>query len=206
MLRTYILAWQTSEGNVGEACQSLHIDESPFPATTDRASFLRCAFGPRLARTLTQAWKDANGDAAAAVETLGLHTEEVRGTPMNLKEFIAWIAGPIRDDTGCTCECGARFASPVALLSHRVRKHQYRNPLRYKLDSTICCGCLKDFHTPARIFKHLAYGSTRCRSAYDAKGSVEEQTSLQFWSAAPQPDGSMIPKPPVLVDVYHQEV
>ena len=52
----------------------------------------------------------------------------------------------------CT-ECSAHFDSEQKLLSHKYKKHNYRNPLHYKISGTSCVRCGVDYHTRQRLYR-----------------------------------------------------
>ena len=55
----------------------------------------------------------------------------------------------------CT-ECSAHFDSEQKLLSHKYKKHNYRNPLHYKISGTSCVRCGVDYHTRQRLYRHVS--------------------------------------------------
>ena len=75
------------------------------------------------------------------------------------------------------CERG--FDTYVGLRAHQVSSHRMHNPIRYKLNTSKCESCLKEFHTISRAFKHVAYGDPKCKAFYMARDSVLDQSQLE---------------------------
>ena len=100
------------------------------------------------------------------------------------------------------CPCGKVFHDRASLLCHQAGKHGYNNPFKRKIDSSICLGCSKQFHTPWRIFRHVAYASKQCRPVYESLPDLEPEVIDTFWGACRRPVQKSLLKPPVLVDRY----
>ena len=60
--------------------------------------------------------------------------------------------------------CPATFHSHQQRALHEFRLHQILAEERYLVQSTVCGGCLKDFHTTFRVTQHLRYRSNLCWS------------------------------------------
>jgi len=62
-----------------------------------------------------------------------------------------------------TCpHCQAGFATHHQCALHEFRVHGVIAEERYYVQSTICSGCLKDFHTTFRVTQHLRYRPNMC--------------------------------------------
>ena len=73
-------------------------------------------------------------------------------------------------EEGVCFDCGACFASRAALFGHRARMHDYRNPLRRKVEGTTCQCCLYNFWTRERLVYHVKK-AVRCKSYYETRVS-----------------------------------
>lgn len=58
--------------------------------------------------------------------------------------------------------CNATFASAQQLAVHAFRLHQVRADESYYVQTEICPGCLKNFHTTFRVVQHLRYRKNLC--------------------------------------------
>ena len=64
-----------------------------------------------------------------------------------------------------TCRhCPAQFPSYQQRALHEFRLHQILAEERYLVQSTVCGGCLKDFHSTFRVTQHLRYRLNLCWS------------------------------------------
>ena len=61
----------------------------------------------------------------------------------------------------CT-HCSASFATRQRLAVHENKKHGLIAEERWYIQSSVCAGCLKDFHTSARVLAHLRYRRNGC--------------------------------------------
>eukprot|EP00435_Cladocopium_sp_Y103_P038877 s1387_g10.t1 len=59
-------------------------------------------------------------------------------------------------------QCGEDFPTAQQCALHEFRKHQILAAERYLVQSTVCGGCLKDFHTTFRVTQHLRYRANLC--------------------------------------------
>ena len=94
-------------------------------------------------------------------------------------------------------QCDRLFAGTQAYRSHCTRKHGLVSRFRSRLLSTECLSCQRDFHTPHRIHKHIAYDSTRCRSAYCTAPEVHPDKAEAFWRKQTTSDSKSLRCPPV---------
>ena len=62
--------------------------------------------------------------------------------------------------------CAAKFHTFSALRCHQANIHSQFNPLRYRVNSTKCGCCFKEFHSISRLFRHVAYRNSYCRTHY----------------------------------------
>ena len=58
--------------------------------------------------------------------------------------------------------CTAEFPTHQQRALHEFRVHDELAAERYYVQSTVCGGCLKDFHTTYRVTQHLRYRPNRC--------------------------------------------
>eukprot|EP00435_Cladocopium_sp_Y103_P055424 s705_g18.t1 len=59
-------------------------------------------------------------------------------------------------------DCDAVFPSKQQLALHAFRKHGIQAQERAYVQSTVCAGCLKDFHTTFRVTQHLRHRPNGC--------------------------------------------
>ena len=52
-------------------------------------------------------------------------------------------------------DCGVTFHTRAALVSHRTRRHGYRNPFALRVEGSACLHCGVDFRSRARLLAHL---------------------------------------------------
>ena len=64
---------------------------------------------------------------------------------------------------GCR-HCEAKFPTHQQRALHEFRIHQILAEERFMVQSTVCSGCLKDFHTTYRVTQHRRYRPNRCWS------------------------------------------
>ena len=100
------------------------------------------------------------------------------------------------------CHCGRAFDSLKALRSHETRKHGYFNRFRRKIASTVCMACMREFHFPMKMFRHVVYSSPSCHEFYKDVDDVDAQQSDLFWSQAPKGSSKLLPRHPEHVGVY----
>ena len=73
----------------------------------------------------------------------------------------------VRDDFVCEVPfCGMRFDTFASLRTHQAAKHDLFNPIRYRVNSSRCVSCMKEFHTVSRAFRHIAYRNSTCKAYY----------------------------------------
>eukprot|EP00435_Cladocopium_sp_Y103_P014422 s2448_g3.t1 len=58
--------------------------------------------------------------------------------------------------------CPARFPTNQQLALHCSKLHGYVTPERQYIQSTVCPGCLVNFHTSIRVLQHLRYRANGC--------------------------------------------
>ena len=77
------------------------------------------------------------------------------------------IPDGINDDYVCDVQqCGIRFDSYASLRTQQAATHHMYNPIRYRVSTSRCVSCRKDFHIVSRAFRHIAYRSPMCRAYY----------------------------------------
>ena len=59
-------------------------------------------------------------------------------------------------------QCSASFKTRQQCALHEFRMHNAIAEERYYVQSTVCSGCLKDFHTTFRVTQHLRYRPNLC--------------------------------------------
>ena len=62
--------------------------------------------------------------------------------------------------------CSRVFPRRDMMLSHAARVHGYRNPAATRVAGTVCASCGTDFHSTARLYKHVSNRSHRCLQFY----------------------------------------
>ena len=83
---------------------------------------------------------------------------ELRATGFAL---VSDCSDPSPQAFACT-HCDATFPSHQQRALHEFRVHQIIAEERYYVQSTVCGGCLKDFHTTYRVTQHLRYRPNLC--------------------------------------------
>lgn len=58
--------------------------------------------------------------------------------------------------------CNAAFSSPQQLAVHSFKMHGKRAIESYYMQSEVCPGCSKTFHTTFRVVQHLRYRANKC--------------------------------------------
>ena len=71
---------------------------------------------------------------------------------------------------GCV-QCGLTFKTRAAWAVHAYKIHNRVAPERFLLQSSACQICQREYHTTARLQRHLLY-SQRCASILRARGTV----------------------------------
>ena len=87
---------------------------------------------------------------------------------------VAQVAVAEHPCSQCASVCPRRDM----LLSHASRVHGYRNPAASRVVGSICAACGTNFHTTARLYKHVSNGSTQCIQYYIAHMPVLEPDVL----------------------------
>lgn len=64
-------------------------------------------------------------------------------------------------------ECPKEFDTAQKLALHAFRRHGHISTERFMIQSTVCAGCLKDFHTTWRVQQHLRYRPNGCWDRLD---------------------------------------
>ena len=59
-------------------------------------------------------------------------------------------------------QCPAAFSTAQQLAAHAFRIHQVRAEESYHVQSEVCPGCLRTFHTTFRVLQHLRYRGNDC--------------------------------------------
>ena len=72
---------------------------------------------------------------------------------------------PVEEQTqkkfGCA-HCSCTFPTAQQLAVHAFRLHQVRAEESYYVQSEVCPGCLRTFHTTFRVLQHLRYRGSLC--------------------------------------------
>ena len=80
-----------------------------------------------------------------------------------------------------TCpHCHLGFATHHQRALHEFRVHAVIAEERYYVQSTVCSGCLKDFHTTFRVTQHLRYRPNRCWDRIHQVKPPEEPVTLHL--------------------------
>ena len=99
-----------------------------------------------------------------------------------------------------TCDqCDFACASIQQLYSHKFDLHGYVNPIRLRMKSSVCIACNIQFHSRARLFRHLTNrpAKNKCAASYHgiAPMSIEELKELE--KSIPKVDKKSYLAPPV---------
>ena len=73
---------------------------------------------------------------------------------------------PLASDFKCDM-CTLSYQTKDALMTHKYRRHGYRNPLFFKVHGSICAICNKQYFNTPRLLKHVCFGSTTCKAGYE---------------------------------------
>ena len=76
--------------------------------------------------------------------------------------------------------CDAHFTTHQRRALHEFRIHKIHAAERYLVQSTICGGCLKDFHTTFRVVQHLRHRPNRCWSRLDGVKTPAEPVHINL--------------------------
>ncbi len=74
--------------------------------------------------------------------------------------------------------CGYSCKTIQGLNWQLFRVHNVRASIRCKIPGTVCCCCLKEFHTRERIVRHVAISSNRCHTMYSEFLDIPNETLL----------------------------
>ena len=85
--------------------------------------------------------------------------DELRATGLQLLSDVPDASDP--KPYACP-QCQAVFATHHQRALHEFRVHEVLAEERYYVQSTVCSGCLKDFHTTFRVTQHLRYRPNKC--------------------------------------------
>ena len=75
-------------------------------------------------------------------------------------------------------ECAKPFSGWTEYMSHKTKKHGYRNPAFFQVRTPHCLCCNKLFHSIQRVVRHITEGSPKCRQYYD--DNVDRLEAGQF--------------------------
>ena len=78
---------------------------------------------------------------------------------------------------GCG-QCDKKFATYHGLATHMYQKHGTMSMERPYIQSTVCAGCLKDFHTTWRVQQHLRYRPNGCWDRIDGARSPDTPETI----------------------------
>eukprot|EP00435_Cladocopium_sp_Y103_P032440 s283_g8.t1 len=169
--RMLLLEWSSSHGWLHEVCSDLQwmsrLVSLPFdvPAhAADWPELWSClAIDASWKAKVARACRKHSLEEKIAWEVSYYHDHIQR----ELHDFGVTLLVPKPDDPSedaafaCSC-CPARFASYQQLALHSAKLHGYVTPERRYIQSTICPGCLTDFHTTSRVLQHLRYRPNGC--------------------------------------------
>ena len=125
-------------------------------------------------------------------------------------EVGAAPVGIVADPSVFACDsCAAHFDTDQKRKSHMFRKHNYRNPIHFKLATTTCLCCSMDFHTRDRLYRHVSrrVEKNRCARHYADHIESHDQHDV-LWleqaekSARPTKVTSRQLKPPPVPMLY----
>lgn len=75
-------------------------------------------------------------------------------------------------------ECQRRFSSRQQLAAHAYRKQGIVSQERLLIQSTVCGGCLTDFHTTWRVQQHLRYRPNGCWDQLEGAKLPDEPATI----------------------------
>ena len=116
-------------------------------------------------------------DMPSPMESLSSWVAAIKDDPNKIKRFLAKGAALLSMPSPAVpvappplefkCEdCSLAYHTKDALMTHRYRRHGYRNPMFYKVKGTLCMVCNKDYYNTPRLLKHLCFGSGTCKAGY----------------------------------------
>ena len=77
-------------------------------------------------------------------------------------------------------QCTAVFVTHHQRALHEFRVHEVLAEERYYVQSTVCSGCLKDFHTTFRVTQHLRYRPNKCWDRLHGIKQPDEPVTLHL--------------------------
>ena len=107
----------------------------------------------------------------------------------NGKECVAdeIPGGIIAEPTVFACSsCTAHFDTEQKLKSHMFRKHTYRNPIHFRLATTMCLCCSNGFHTRHRLYRHVSrrLEKNKCAKFYAERVECSEEHDVTWLEQA----------------------
>ena len=102
---------------------------------------------------------------------------------------------PVHASELCTFICSIK----QQLLTHMCKLHSYRNPIHYRMKSTICIRCNKQYHSRQRLFKHLTNRQlkNKCFDHYSLLDPMTSEELTTIEASCPIVDSKAFQPPPV---------
>ena len=69
-------------------------------------------------------------------------------------DFVDPLA-PLAEFVKCNL-CAYECKTVQGMNWHRARAHASKHPLRRKIEGTVCCACISEFYTRARLLRHVS--------------------------------------------------
>eukprot|EP00435_Cladocopium_sp_Y103_P008449 s3609_g2.t1 len=101
-----------------------------------------------------------------------------------LQNFGVHIVGRLSDSEAQTgdrfvcSQCDAQLATRQQLALHSAKLHGYVTPERKYIQSTVCAGCLTDFHTSTRVLQHLRYRPNGCWDRIEGARTPDDPVTI----------------------------
>jgi len=68
----------------------------------------------------------------------------------------------------CNCQiCGFYCKSVHVFNGHMSKVHGHQNPIKLRVQGSVCLGCMKEHHNRNKLCHHLRYRSQKCREYYE---------------------------------------
>lgn len=165
-----LMEFQQDKGWLYEALEDLKwlakFHDLPFEIPTDRAGWITTWSALRECKP----WKKWISRAVAkhleqekiAFEIQYYH-QHIRSELEAAGMKLAPLSLDAPEPTSIHCaSCSASFSTVQQLALHEFRIHQKRSAESYLVQSEVCAGCLRTFHTTFRVTQHLRYRGNQC--------------------------------------------
>lgn len=167
-----LMEFQTGKGWLFEVAEDLqwmaHFHNLPFEIPTSRAGWIAAWEELRKVKP----WKRWVSTAVRKHLEQEKIAYEIRTYHLNicseLERFGMELIAPLEPEQplqlhNFACpRCSASFTTAQQLAVHAFRLHQVRAEESYYVQTEICPGCLKNFHTTFRVVQHLRYRKNLC--------------------------------------------